>query len=84
MDLLAHPLAERRVDELVLAHSGNTLERLADDHGLPMVAVAAHLEVVATDPRGDQDWMDSDVTMGFPVDLFTRGDRNRVVFAGSA
>ena len=64
MDLLAHPVAERGVDELMLADLGQTLERRADDHGLPVLAVAADLDMLAAKRFAMDVLMDSGVTMG--------------------
>jgi hypothetical protein len=47
VDLLAHPVAERAVHELVLANLGQTLERRADDDSFPVVAVAVDFDVLA-------------------------------------
>ena len=47
MDLLAHALAERAVDELVLLHPRLAAERRAHDHRLEVMAVAGHLDVLA-------------------------------------
>src|SRR6266705_4173157 len=40
VDLLAHPIAERRVDELVALDRALAAERLAHDQGLEMLTVA--------------------------------------------
>ncbi len=45
VDLLAHAVAERRVDELVAAHAAQAREVGAHDDGLEMRAVAAHLDM---------------------------------------
>jgi hypothetical protein len=54
VDLLAHPIAERGVDELVLAHLGEPFECGADDHRLPVLAVAGDFEVLARQAGGDR------------------------------
>src|SRR6185312_7073413 len=53
VDLLAHPVAERRVHQLVAAHAREPLEGRAHDHRLEVRAVAAHLEVGALEARAD-------------------------------
>src|SRR6185295_8921293 len=45
VDLLAHAIAERRIDELVLAHAREAGELRAHDHRLEVRAVAPDLEV---------------------------------------
>ena len=53
VDLLAHAVAERGVDELVLLDARQARERVRDDHRLEMRAVAAHLDVLAGEPGFD-------------------------------
>src|SRR5687767_13185262 len=45
--LLAHAIAQRAVDELVLPHLGETAKARADDDRLEMVAVAGDFDVIA-------------------------------------
>ena len=40
VDLLAHPIAECRIDELVALHSALAAERFAHDQSLEMLSVA--------------------------------------------
>ena len=48
MDLLAHAVAERAVDELVLLHAASCPRNSgADDHRLEVMPVALDLHVVA-------------------------------------
>ena len=55
MDLAAHALAERTVDELVARHRAQTLERLADDAGgIVGIVVRTHLDLGAGQGRADQ------------------------------
>src|SRR5512144_2941638 len=54
VDLLAHALAERAVDELVRLHAREALELPAHDERLPVVTVARDLQVLAVDAGGDR------------------------------
>ena len=47
VDLLAHALAERPVDELVLLHAALAAKRRAHDDRLEMMAVAGDLDAIA-------------------------------------
>src|SRR5881394_2172452 len=47
VNFLAHPVAERRIDELVLANLRQSFEARADDQRFPVLAVAANGEVLA-------------------------------------
>src|SRR5262249_47814121 len=51
VDLLAHALTERRVHELVPLDAIPALEFLRHDDGLEMLAVADHLDVLASESR---------------------------------
>src|SRR5512134_3069595 len=50
VDLFAHALAKRLVHELVLLHPVAAAEGLADDDGFEVMAVAAHLDMLAGQP----------------------------------
>ena len=55
MDLAAHALAERTVDELVARHRAQALECLADDAGgIVGIVVRTHLDLGAGQGRADQ------------------------------
>ena len=59
VDLLAHALAQRRVDQLVPAHAGKPREGRAHDERLEMrPVVAADLDVRAGEPRRIDSSMD--------------------------
>ena len=49
MHFLAHPLAERGIDELVALHPAPAFERGADDHRVEVAAVAIDLQVLAVE-----------------------------------
>src|SRR5688500_8363171 len=53
MDLLAHPVPERRVHELVLAHAIQARKGRAHDHRIEMRAIPVHLEVRAVQALAD-------------------------------
>src|SRR6185436_14133277 len=53
VDFLAHALPERGVDELVALHAAPAFEFLRHDHRLEVLAVAAHLDVLAREPGFD-------------------------------
>src|SRR6266850_603791 len=53
VDLLAHALAERRIDALVALHPAAAGELRGHDHRLEVLAVADHLDVLAGQPRFD-------------------------------
>ena len=50
MDLLAHALAERRIDELVALHAAAPGELARNDERLEVLAVADYLQVLAGEP----------------------------------
>src|SRR6266404_5757838 len=47
VDLLAHAIAERRIDELVALHAAAPGELVGNDQRQEMLAVAHHLDVLA-------------------------------------
>src|SRR4030095_3847676 len=47
VDLLAHALPERRIDELVALHAAPAGERLRDDERLEVLPVSDHFQVLA-------------------------------------
>src|SRR5438445_11684553 len=53
VDLFAHALAERRIDQLVALHAAAAGEFGGDDERLEMLAVARHLDVLAGEPGRD-------------------------------
>ena len=53
MDLLAHALTQRRVDELVALHAAAAGELGRYHQSLEMLAVANHLDALAGEPRLD-------------------------------
>src|SRR5262245_31438355 len=53
VDFRAHAIAECRVNELVALHAALTGERGGNDERLEVLAVAAHLEVLAGEAGGD-------------------------------
>src|SRR5581483_11606030 len=48
VDLFAHALTQRAIDDLVLLHPALAAELGADDHSLEMMAIADHLDVFAS------------------------------------
>ena len=54
VDLLAHSIAQRRIDALVSLHPAGALERGGDDGGEEVPAVAFDLQVLASQPGGDE------------------------------
>ena len=53
MNFLAHAIAERRIDQLVALDAAFAGELRRDDHGLEVLAVADHFEVLAGEPALD-------------------------------
>src|SRR3989442_2316064 len=53
VNLLAHALAERRIDQLVALHAAAAGELGGDDERLEMLTVARHLDVLAGEPGLD-------------------------------
>src|SRR5690349_6583708 len=53
MDLLAHALAEHRIDKLVALHAIAARELVGNDQRLEMLAVADHFDVFARKSRGN-------------------------------
>ena len=47
MDVFAHPIAERRVDELMLPHFRLAPKERAHDDGFEVSSITAHFDVVA-------------------------------------
>jgi len=54
VDLLAHPIAHRRVDQLVLLDARQPVERRGNNQCLPVRAVAGDLDVFAGQACGDR------------------------------
>src|SRR5687767_1513296 len=53
VDLLTHAVAERLVDQLVALHAALARESIGHDHGLEVLAVADHLDVLAGEAAFD-------------------------------
>jgi len=53
VDLLAHPLAERAVDQLVTLNAVLALEGPGHHQGLEVLTVADHLDALAREPVKD-------------------------------
>src|SRR5688572_11652014 len=53
VDLLTHAVAERLVDQLVALHPALARESIGHDHGLEVLAVADHLDVLAGEAAFD-------------------------------
>ena len=53
MDFLAHAVAERGIDQLVTLHAALAGKVAANDEGLEVLAIADHLEVLASEPGLD-------------------------------
>ena len=63
VDLLAHAVAERRIDELVARDARQAANASRDDQRLEMLAVAGDVDVLAGEAGFDRRLMDSGVTM---------------------
>ena len=54
MDLLAHAITERAIDQLVALHRALALEQAGNDEGVEVAAIALDLEEFARQAFGDE------------------------------